>query len=79
MQKYNDRSEVEEKYKWDLSDFYKNDQEYNKSLMDYFKVDETGFKKEVKFGNVKVKKVLGKKINGINVYNNIKYISKNHL
>ena len=49
-------------------------QEYNKSLMDYFKVDETGFKKEVKFGNVKVKKVLGKRINGIQVYNNIKYM-----
>ena len=32
MSKYSSRSEVPEKYKWDLSDFYKDDNEFNKSL-----------------------------------------------
>jgi len=32
MSKYSSRSEVPEKYKWDLSDFYKNDKEFNDSL-----------------------------------------------
>jgi len=30
MSKYNSRSEVPEKYKWDLSDFFKNEKEYKK-------------------------------------------------
>lgn len=29
MKKYNNRNEVEDKYKWDLSDFYRNDEEFN--------------------------------------------------
>lgn len=32
MKKYNSRSEVPDKYKWDLSDFYKNDEEFDKEL-----------------------------------------------
>ena len=32
MSKYKSRSEVPEKYKWDLSDFYKDDNEYYKEL-----------------------------------------------
>ena len=32
MNKYKSRSEVPEKYKWDLSDFYKNDEDYYKSF-----------------------------------------------
>lgn len=32
MEKYNLRSEVPDKYKWDLTDFYKNDEEYNKEF-----------------------------------------------
>ena len=32
MSKYKSRSEVPEKYKWDLSDFYKNDKEFNNEL-----------------------------------------------
>ena len=32
MSKYKSRSEVPEKYKWDLSDFYTNDKDYDKDL-----------------------------------------------
>ena len=32
MSKYKSRSEVPEKYKWNLDDFYKNDEEFNKEL-----------------------------------------------
>ncbi|MBO6145320.1 MAG: oligoendopeptidase F family protein [Bacilli bacterium] len=32
MSKYKSRSEVPEKYKWDLTDFYKNEDEFNKDL-----------------------------------------------
>ena len=32
MNKYKSRSEVPEKYKWDLSDFFKNDKEYNEEF-----------------------------------------------
>ena len=49
-------------------------QDYNKSLMEYFKVDESAFKEEVKFGSNKIRKVLGQKVNGIKVYNNIRYM-----
>jgi len=49
-------------------------QDYNKSLMEYFKVDESAFKEEVKFGSNKVRKILGQKVNGIKVYNNIRYM-----
>ena len=31
MQKYNNRSEVPEKYKWDLTPFFKNEEEYNQT------------------------------------------------
>ncbi len=31
MQKYNNRSEVPEEYKWDLTPFFKNEEEYNKT------------------------------------------------
>ncbi len=31
MQKYNNRSEVPEKYKWDLTPFFKNEEEFNKT------------------------------------------------
>lgn len=31
MKKYKNRSEVPEKYKWDLTDFFKDDQEYNRA------------------------------------------------
>lgn len=34
MKKYNSRSEVEEKYKWDLSEYFKNDEEFEKSYKD---------------------------------------------
>ena len=32
MSKYKSRSEVEEKYKWDLTDFYKNDIDFNNDI-----------------------------------------------
>lgn len=32
MNKYKSRKDVPEKYKWDLTDFYKNDEEFNKEL-----------------------------------------------
>ena len=32
MSKYNSRSEVPEKYRWDLNDFFKSDEEFNDSL-----------------------------------------------
>lgn len=32
MQKYNSRKDVPEEYKWNLTDFFKNDDEFNKSL-----------------------------------------------
>ena len=32
MKKYKDRNSVEEKYKWDLTEFFKNEEEFNKSL-----------------------------------------------
>lgn len=32
MQKYKNRKEVPEKYKWDLTDFFKNEDEFNESL-----------------------------------------------
>lgn len=34
MQKYKNRSEVPEKYKWDLTEFYKNEQEFDKSYQE---------------------------------------------
>lgn len=34
MQKYNSRKDVPEEYKWDLTDFFKNDDEFNESLED---------------------------------------------
>ena len=34
MSKYKSRNDVPNKYKWDLSDFFKNDKEYEKSLKD---------------------------------------------
>lgn len=37
MQKYNSRKDVPEKYKWDLNDFYKNEEEFDK---DYQKCEE---------------------------------------
>ena len=32
MDKYKNRSEVPEKYKWDLEEYYKNDEEFEKSF-----------------------------------------------
>ncbi len=32
MQKYNSRSDVPEKYKWDLTDYYKDDKDYNNNF-----------------------------------------------
>lgn len=32
MKKYKNRAEVEEKYKWDLSDFFKDEKDFNRSL-----------------------------------------------
>ena len=32
MKKYKDRASVEEEYKWDLTEFFKNEEEFNKSL-----------------------------------------------
>ena len=41
MNKYKSRNDVPEKYKWDLTDFYKNDEEYDKELNDVkVKIDE---------------------------------------
>ena len=34
MHKYRNRKEVPEKYKWDLTDFFKNNDEFNKSLQE---------------------------------------------
>lgn len=34
MQKYNSRAEVPDKYKWDLTDFFKNETEFNKTYED---------------------------------------------
>ena len=45
MSKYKSRSEVPEKYKWDLTDFYKNEDEFNKDLEEAKK----RIKKEEKF------------------------------
>lgn len=47
MSKYKSRSEVEEKYKWDLSDFYKNDEDFNKDL----EIAKERIKKEEKYRN----------------------------
>ena len=41
MNKYKSRKDVPEKYKWDLTDFYKNDEEFNKE----YKEVENGIKK----------------------------------
>jgi hypothetical protein len=49
-------------------------QEYNKSLMEYFKISDQGFKLTREYGSNRNKKVLTKNINGIQVYDNIKYI-----
>ncbi len=49
-------------------------QEYNKSLMEYFKIDDEGFKQTREYENRNNKKVLTKKINGIKVYKNIRYM-----
>lgn len=38
MQKYNCRQDVPEKYKWDLSDFFKNDAEFEKSFKECEKI-----------------------------------------
>ena len=34
VQKYNNRNEVPEEYKWDLTSFFKNDKEFNDSVKD---------------------------------------------
>ena len=34
MQKYNNRNEVPEEYKWDLTSFFKDDNEFNDSVND---------------------------------------------
>ena len=38
MKNYNSRKEVPEKYKWDLSDFYKNDEEFKKDYNELIKL-----------------------------------------
>ena len=44
MEKYNNRNDVPEKYKWDLTDFFKNEEDflsnYNKAVEDVKKLDE---------------------------------------
>ena len=32
MQKYNSRAEVPDKYKWDLSEFFENDEQFNEAF-----------------------------------------------
>ena len=53
MSKYKSRSEVPEKYKWDLSDFYKNEEEFNKELEETKKriIEEEEFRGCTKNGN----------------------------
>ena len=51
MSKYKSRSEVPEKYKWDLSDFYKDDNEYYKELEEAKKrIEEAKFRGCTKSG-----------------------------
>ena len=75
MNKYKSRKDVPEKYKWDLTDFYKNEEEFNKEykevendikkLKDYVGCTKDS-KKLVEFINFDIK--LGTKIENLCVY-----------
>ena len=52
----------------------KNVQQNIKQLMEYFKINQKGFEETKNYGSNRKQKVLVKEINGIKVYNNIKYM-----
>jgi len=73
MKKYNSRSEVEEKYKWDLSEYFKSEEEFEKCFKDMENNIDTisdyiGCTKDSDKLYEYLEKVIGMSINILNLY-----------